>query len=131
MASFPLLRPLLILAAVAALASCPGVGSECECFACGAAITINVVNTAGDPVTNDWTAEATQDGLAVDTSACDPGRRNGANACGFGFTTGVYDIVVRTPREEKQVRARFAEQAGENFCACVVGDTIPVILDSE
>ena len=115
-----------------ALAGCDGnSGVNCPCFPCGAAIELRVVNAAGDPVANDWTVEAALDGNEVDTSACTPGARNGLNTCGFGLDTGVYDVVVRTPREERELKARFAGRAGQNCCNCLPLEPVQVVLEQE
>ncbi len=122
----------LLLAIVGTLLACDGnSGFSCPCFPCGAAITLVVVNAAGDPVANDWTVEASGAGEDVDTSACNPAARGGVNTCGFGFALGVYDVVVRSPTEVKQLQARFAGRAGQDCCSCLAGETVTVVLEQE
>ena len=112
------------------LGGCPGGGFDCECFPCGSAIDLRVFDGLGNRVNGTWQVEASLDGEAVDTSACLPEERGGTNTCGFGFETGVYDIVVRSPDVEKPLQARFAGRAGQNCCGCLVGETVQVILES-
>ena len=116
--------------AAAALTSCDdGGGFGCPCSPCGFAVTLTVSNPDGQPVAGDWIVEATLDGEDVDTSGCDPVVRNGLNTCGFGFQTGVYEVIVRSPREEKELKARFAGRAGQNCCNCINGETVDVVLE--
>jgi hypothetical protein len=132
MSSFSLLRFLTMpaVAVVAAASGCPGSnGFECECFPCTGAISLNVVDDAGNALGGDWTVEANLDGEVVDTSSCDPSFRNGVNTCTFGFTAGVYEIVIRSPREEKELKGRFASRAGQDCCNCVTGEVISVVLE--
>ena len=115
-------------------AACDGTtGFACECFSCsGSAVTLNVVDTAGNANGGDWTVEATLDGAPVDTSACDPAVRNGVNSCGIGQSVGVYEIVIRTASTTKELTARFAGKVGQDCCAsCLQGESLPVVLDAE
>ena len=42
---------------------------------------------------------------------------------------GIYEIVVRTPREEKALKARFSSQAGQNCCqSCIASERVTVVL---
>jgi hypothetical protein len=107
-------------------ASC-GDGSQCECFPCGSAVTVSVVDPNFQPL-GDWTLQATLDGQLVDTSECDPMARQGNNTCSFGDRTGVYQIVVRTASTEKEVAARFAERGGQDCCNCLAGEVVQVTL---
>lgn len=112
--------------------ACDGTsGFACDCFPCTSAITLNVVDRDGNPVGGDWSAEASIDGDTVNTQACDPEFRNGVNTCSFGFTPGVYEIVVRSPFEEKELTGRFAGRVGQDCCNCLTGETIPVVLATE
>lgn len=114
----------------AGLSSCDGSsGFGCPCSPCGFAITLNVLDAAGDPLAGDWIVEAAIDGESVDTSGCDPAVRNGLNSCGFGFETGVYEVLVRSAFEEKELKARFAGRAGQNCCNCITGETVDVFLE--
>jgi hypothetical protein len=103
-------------------------GFQCECVPCGFAITAFVVDGTGAAATGEWNIEATLDGQLVDTSECETAARNGINSCGFGFDTGVYQGVLRTPTAEKPFTARFAGRAGQNCCNCLLGDTTQVSL---
>jgi hypothetical protein len=107
-------------------ASC-GEGSPCECFPCGFAVTVSVVDPNVQPL-DAWTLQATLDGELVDTSECDPTVRQGNNVCGFGDRTGVYQIVVRTATTEKEVAARFAARGGQDCCNCLTGEVVQVTL---
>jgi hypothetical protein len=101
---------------------------NCECFACGSAITISVVDTNMQPL-DAWTLEATLDGDTVDTSDCDAFVRQGNNMCSFGDETGVYQIVVRTEALQKSVAARFAARGGQSCCGgCLNGEVVQVVL---
>jgi hypothetical protein len=120
----------LVLLSSAVLSSCDGgSGFGCPCSPCGFAITLNALDQNGDPVTGDWFVEASIDGENVDTSGCDPAVRNGLNTCSFGFQTGVYEVVVRSAVEEKELKARFAGRAGQNCCNCIPGETVDVVLE--
>ena len=55
-------------------------------------------------------------------SSCDGG-------AGFGFETGVYEVLVRSAFEEKELKARFAGRAGQNCCNCIPGETVDVVLE--
>ena len=118
---------------VAGIAAAVGGGcvpqSTCPCIACANAITLFVVDEAGAAIDDGWTVEATLDGLSVDTTACNPGARTG-NQCSFGFESGVYEIVVRTPSEEKHVNGRVAARGGVDCCvgACLPTENVPVVL---
>ncbi len=115
----------------AALSACDGAnGFDCQCFACGDAITLTVFDQDRQPLAADWIAEASLDGEDVDTSACDPALRNGVNSCGFGFDPGVYEVIVRSPQREKELKARFAGNAGQNCCNCISGETVDVVLEA-
>lgn len=118
---------------VGATAACDGgTGFACECFSCtGAAITLNAIDKDGNAVGGAWFVDAQLDGTDVDTSACDPAVRNGTNNCSFGISTGVYEIVVRSELEEKELKARFAGRAGQDCCSCINGESIPVVLATE
>jgi hypothetical protein len=103
--------------------------ASCQCFACENAISLFVVDGSGAAVTDGWAVEATLDGVAVDTSACAPGVRT-SNQCAFGTDSGVYEIVVQTPSEEKHVNGRAAATGGVDCClgACLPTENIPVVL---
>jgi len=102
--------------------------SSCGCGVCSDAITLAVVDADGAALAQGWSVEAALDGALVDTSACDEGVRTG-NQCGFGFTTGVYEIVVRTVAQETHVVARSAARLGQSCCAtCVSAEFVPVVL---
>jgi hypothetical protein len=102
----------------------------CECFACGSAITVSVVDASLQPL-DAWALEATLNGDVVDTSDCEAFVRQGNNMCGFGEQTGVYQIVVRTDALEKSVAARFAARGGrEQSCCngCLSGEVVQIVL---
>jgi hypothetical protein len=128
--------PLALLGLVGgiALPACPNVGAECLCIACGTAINLNVVDADGNAIA-DWDVEATVDGQSVDTSSCTPGARAGANSCTFGFETGVYVIVIRSPFEEQEIAARFASTAADDCCnfGCIGRSTnvVATLTESE
>ena len=103
-----------------------GDGFTCECFPCGSAISVFVVDADGAAFGGDWTIEASLNGAPVDASACDPAARVGANTCGVGVDTGTYQMVLRTPTAEKAFTARFAGRAGQDCCNCILGDTVQV-----
>jgi len=105
-----------------------GDGFQCECLPCGSAISVFVVDGTGAAAGGDWNIEATLDGNVVDTAACEPQARAGANVCSFGFETGVYQGVLRTQTAEKSFTARFAGRAGQNCCNCLLGETVQVSL---
>ena len=126
-----MLKRLLFLSTTALLASCDGSsGFGCPCSPCGFAVTISVFDPEQNPFVNDWVVEATIDGDSVDTSNCDPQVRNGLNSCGFGFEAGVYEVLVRSPQQEKELKARFAGRAGQDCCACINGETVTVVLEN-
>lgn len=104
-----------------------GDGFSCDCVPCSFAISVVVVDADLAPFGGDWTIEASRDGVPVDTSACDPISRQGDNTCGFGFETGTYQIVLRTPTAEKSLVGRFAGRAGQNCCECILGETLQVV----
>jgi hypothetical protein len=105
------------------------VSEPCGCFACSSAISLFVIDEAGQPINDGWEVEASLDGQPVDTSACEVGVRPG-NQCAFGFDSGVYEVVVRTPSEEKHVSARAAARGGLDCCtgACLPTENVPVVL---
>jgi hypothetical protein len=87
-----------------------------------------MVDASGAPVVAGWDVVAELDGAVVDTSACGDGVRVG-NSCSFGFSAGVYEIVVRTPTEQKQLVGRVASAGGQDCCTgCLATETIPVVL---
>jgi hypothetical protein len=118
--------PLLGALAFVAGGSC-GDGFTCECVPCGFAVSVIVVDADRAAFGGDWTIEASLDGVPVDTAECDPGTRQGDNSCGFGFDTGTYHMVLRTPTAEKSFVARFAGRAGQNCCDCILGETVEVV----
>jgi len=119
--------PLVGLLSLVSAGSCPD-GFTCECQPCGAAVSLTVVDEDLVAFGGDWAVEASLDGVPVDTSACDPVARQGSNACGFGFETGVYQFVLRTPTGEKSAVARFAGRAGADCCnQCLLGDSIQLV----
>lgn len=119
--------PVLGLLAFVSAGSCND-GFTCECQPCGAAISLFVVDEDLIAFGGDWAIEASLDGEDIDTSACDPAARQGANFCGFGFEPGIYQLVLRTPTGEKSAVARFAGRAGVDCCnQCLLGDTIQLV----
>ena len=120
----------LWLALALVCTACDAGGFECPC--CpenGSAVTLNLVDEGGAAYAGDWSVEATFDGVIVDTSACTQAADNGAATCGFGNDTGIYEIVVRTPLEEKALKARFSSHAGQNCCqSCIASERVTVVL---
>jgi hypothetical protein len=119
----------VVLIAAAVVGACTPAGG-CFCAPCANAISVFVVDEAGAPISDGWELEATLDGAIVDTLNCSPDLRT-ANQCAFGFETGVYDIVVRTPEFEKHVTARSAARGGINCCiVCVATEPVPIVLSA-
>lgn len=132
-----MLRPvrlaLIVVAASGALALATGsscsTSDDCECFPCGAAIGLTVLDEDGNALNDDWVMAATLDGAPVDdASACDPGLRLG-NSCAFGVATGVYRVVVEAPGfATREVAARSAVGSGQDCCMGACADQTQVVV---
>lgn len=118
----------LVLLFTVLTSSCDTQTFECDCLPCGAAIVLVALDTAGTPQTGAWSAVVTLDGVAVEANTCDEVNRDGANECGFGFASGVYQIVVRSPNGEKSLAARFSSKAGQDCCACLASERVQVVI---
>ena len=118
----------LVLLFTALTSSCDTQTFECDCVPCGSAIVLVGVDGAGTPQSGAWSAVATLDGNPVDVSGCDELNRGGGNECSFGFATGIYQIVVRSPNGEKSVAARFSSNAGQDCCACLASERVQVVI---
>ena len=118
-------------AVVVGASNCDNI-NNCACFPCSSAIDLKVFDDAGDPLDDDWTAEAAVDGVTVDdTVNCDPNARFGAE-CTFGAETGVYRITIRDPgHETKQIAARFAAKSGDDCCRCLPATSVNATLIAE
>ncbi len=121
-----LLTGLVLLSALTA--SCDTQTFECECVPCGPAIILVGLDDAGTPAAGAWSASVSLDGAEIDATACDQVNRGTSNECGFGFQSGVYQVVVRSQNGEKTLAARFASQVGQECCACLASERVQVVI---
>ena len=121
--------PLAIAVTPLLLASTCGTGDDCDCFPCGPAIGLSVLDQDGNALDDDWVMAATLDGNPInDDGACDPDFRLG-NGCAFGNATGVYRIVVEAPGyRPREVAARNAVASGQDCCMGACAATTQVVV---
>lgn len=106
-----------------------GNAEPCECFPCGAAVALTVLDEAGNALNDPWVMAATLDGSPVDDGgACDPDFRLG-NSCAFGTETGVYRVVVEAPGyRTREVAARSAVASGQDCCMGACANQAQVVV---
>lgn len=118
----------LVLLLTALSSSCDTQPLQCDCVPCSAAIVLSGFDATGAVQAGPWSAVATLDGVDVDTSSCDQINRGDSNECGFGFASGVYQVVVRSQNGEKSLAARFASKVGQDCCACLASERVQVVI---
>jgi hypothetical protein len=122
------LATVVVVFGLTAIAACDEqVDGECVCTPCAGAISLFVVDNAGQPAT-DWTVAATHDGESVDTFTCNTDVRAGSNQCSFGDALGVYEVTVVGPTGSVQATSRLASRVGQNCCACLASTLEQVAL---
>lgn len=106
-----------------------GTNEPCECFPCGAAVGLTVLDEAGNALNDPWVMAATLNGDPVDDGgSCDPDFRLG-NSCAFGTETGVYRVVVEAPGyQTREVAARSAVASGQDCCMGACANQAQVVV---